>query len=118
MKPRRNGGSIVEDGDSEGEAEDDELEEDENEDNVEPGSTRHRSSKNPAETLKFYPSGWQFVLQTARQHWRLHIATENPFPNRSEHLKDAAALLTRIIQEYKADGYVLESSCTRPSLST
>lgn len=92
---------------------DDDLDEDEDDDaDVDPKIHRkNNATKNPAETLKFYPDGWQAVLQMAKQHWRLYVATENPFPNRSANLKDAADILAKAIQQFKEEGYVLESGC-------
>lgn len=72
-------------------------------------STNRRRTSNEAETLKFYPPGWRVVITKAKQYWRLHVATKNPFPNRAEHLEDAAALLTRAINEYQEEDGVLES---------
>ena len=86
------------------------TEEDNDDDDEGPeGLTNGRRTSNEAETLKFYPPGWRVVITRAKQYWRLHVATENPFPNCAEHLADAAALLTRAIKEYREEDGILES---------
>lgn len=80
---------------------------DNTEDNDDKGiedSPNSRWTSNEVETLKFYPCGW-WVITRAKQYWCLYIATQNPFSNCTEHLSDAAVLLTRAIKEYrKEDG--------------
>ena len=68
-----------------------------------------RCTSNEAEMLKFYPPGWWVVIAKAKQYWHFHVATENPFPNHTEHLADAAALLTRAIREYQKEDGILKS---------
>ena len=68
-----------------------------------------RHNSNEAEMLKFYPPGWWVVIAKAKQYWRFHVATENPFPNHAEHLADATVLLTRAIREYQEEDSILKS---------
>lgn len=88
----------------------------ENEDDSEPSTQRAlRHSKTPrdaerkATTLRYYPPGWQAMLEMAKNSMRKHVALVNAFPQRDRDLKDATLILNNTMTEYlRIEGNILE----------
>ncbi|KAF8800630.1 hypothetical protein BYT27DRAFT_7262788 [Phlegmacium glaucopus] len=95
--------------------EDDDLEADENEDDDSSTHRAHRYSKTPRDaepkptTMKYYPSGWQTMLEMAKNNMRRHVALVNAFPQRDRDLKEATLILNNTVTEYqRIEGNALE----------
>lgn len=96
------------DADSDGNSSDADQDE---EDGPRKRAPRNSKPKVPsAQTLQYYAGspGWVTTLMTAKNRWRKHVALNNPFPKRELHLKEATAILTDLIGEVIAKGYLLE----------
>lgn len=97
-------------------ASDGQLEDDEDD---KPSTQRaRRYSKTPrdvelkATTMKYYPPGWQSMLEMAKNNMRKHVALVNAFPRRDRDLKDATLILNNTITEYlQIEGNTLETGC-------
>jgi hypothetical protein len=61
----------------------------------------NRLEKGKATQLRFYPARWVEVLNIAKNNWRLHISTGQPFPDREQHLNIAAECLTEAMNDYQ-----------------
>jgi hypothetical protein len=72
-------------------------------------SKRSRDAEPKPTTMKYYPPGWQAMLETAKNHMRRYVALVNAFPQRETDLKNATMLLSNAITEYEQiEGNVLE----------
>ncbi|KAF8805253.1 hypothetical protein BYT27DRAFT_7339806 [Phlegmacium glaucopus] len=80
---------------------------DNDEDNESSTGRARRYSKMPRDaepkpiTMKYYPPGWQAMLETAKNNMRRHVALVNTFPRREMDLKQATLILTNTIAEYQ-----------------
>ncbi|KAF8808225.1 hypothetical protein BYT27DRAFT_7337869 [Phlegmacium glaucopus] len=80
---------------------------DNDEDNESSTGRARRYSKTPRDaepkpiTMKYYPPGWQAMLETAKNNMRRHVALVNAFPRRKTDLKQATLILTNTIAEYQ-----------------
>jgi hypothetical protein len=62
--------------------------------------------------MKYYPSGWQSMLEMAKNNMRKHVALVNAFPRRDTDLKEATLILNNTITEYlQIEGNTLETGC-------
>ena len=68
-----------------------------------------RDAEPKATTMKFYPPGWQGMLEIAKNNMRKHVALVNGFPWRDRDLKEATLILNNSITEYlRIEGNTLE----------
>ncbi|KAF8799595.1 hypothetical protein BYT27DRAFT_7217631, partial [Phlegmacium glaucopus] len=80
---------------------------DNDEDNESSTGRARRYSKMPRDaepkpiTMKYYPPGWQAMLETVKNNMRRHVALVNAFPRRETDLKQATLILTNTIAEYQ-----------------
>ena len=51
---------------------------------------------------------WSAILAQAKIKYRRHIALIHGFPDRDEHLCDAHDILLEAIEEFKAEGRILD----------
>jgi hypothetical protein len=91
------------------------LENDEDEDDESSTQRARRYSKTPryaepkATTMKYYPPGWQAMLEMAKNNMRKHVALVNSFPRRDRDLKEATLILNNTVTEYlRIEGNTLE----------
>ncbi|KAF8808096.1 hypothetical protein BYT27DRAFT_7211689 [Phlegmacium glaucopus] len=94
---------------------DDDLKADENEDDDSSTHQARRYSKTPRDaepkptTMKYYPPGWQTMLEMAKNNMRRHVALVNAFPRRDRDLKEATLILNNTVTEYqRIEGNALE----------
>ena len=74
-------------------------------------ATRNSKSHGDAKPsqLGYYSGPWVTVLTNARNSYRKHIHTSDPFPERNlENLNDARNILLEAIGEYKDNGFDLD----------
>jgi hypothetical protein len=90
-------------------------EEDEEEEEEAPKSRARRHSKISLDaeprptTMKYYPPGWQVVLEKAKNNMRKHVCLFNAFPRRDRDLKEATLVLNDTIKEHlNVEGNSLE----------
>ena len=53
-----------------------------------------------ATTMRYYPTGWQAVLEIAKNNMRKHVALVNAFPRRDRDLHEATLILNNTVREY------------------
>lgn len=78
-----------------------------------PRATRNSKSQGDPKPsqLGFYSGPWVDVLVQARNRYRKHIHTTEPFPERTtEKLKDVRVILLEEIGEYKDKGFDIDDS--------
>ena len=93
-----------------------EIDEDEDENEEEEATERARrhskrafDAEPKATTMKYYPPGWQAVLEIAKNNMRKHVALVNAFPRRDRDLKEATLILNNTVIEYlRIEGNSLE----------
>ncbi|KAF8800223.1 hypothetical protein BYT27DRAFT_7314444 [Phlegmacium glaucopus] len=51
--------------------------------------------------MKYYPPGWQTMLEMAKNNMRRHVALINAFPQRDRDLKEATLILNNTVTEYQ-----------------
>ncbi|KAF5314358.1 hypothetical protein D9619_011737 [Psilocybe cf. subviscida] len=89
-------------------------------DDEEPGETDGQNHRRPRNTVNpqgaashrnvsYYGPTYKRALERAKNDWRHYLATENPWPNRRDHIGKATTFLTRRIQESKDDGAFLKN---------
>jgi hypothetical protein len=100
---------------SDGQQEIEEEEDEDEDDEASPTQRARRHSKIPfhaepkATTMKYYPPGWQAVLEIAKNNMRKHVALVNAFPRRDRDLKEATLILNNTVTEYlRIEGNSLE----------
>lgn len=68
-----------------------------------------RDAEPKATTMKYYPPGWQAMLEMAKNNMRKHVALVNAFPRRDKDLKEATLILNNTVTEYlRIEGNTLE----------
>jgi hypothetical protein len=68
---------------------------------------RGQTTDNPRH-FRFYPPKWRDVLEIGRWNFRLHLATNHPFPDRKHGLDKAKDCLTQAVLYHERQGYQVE----------
>jgi hypothetical protein len=93
---------------------DEEEEEEEEEEENTPRIRAPRNSKSDGtispQTAKYYSDCWKEAIERAKERFRRFIILHNLFPDRDNHLQDAATILSKIVADEKSTGKPFNAS--------